>query len=64
LRIRGHIPGDIFCDILGLSWLANPASKEKEKKKAGMGKRKEMVIIFFSWEKKLVFKWLAVFNAV
>jgi hypothetical protein len=39
LRIRGHIPGDIFCDILGLSWLANPASKEK-KKKSWDGKKK------------------------
>jgi len=35
----GHIPGDIFCDILGLSWLANPAPKEK-KIIVGGGKKK------------------------
>jgi hypothetical protein len=47
-----------------LELVGQPSIQRKGKKKAGMGKRKEMVIIFFSWEKKLVFKWLAVFNAV
>jgi hypothetical protein len=61
LRIRGHIPGDIFCDILGLSWLANPASKEKKKKIVGVGKRKEMGNNFLFMGKEISFKMVGSF---
>jgi hypothetical protein len=55
------MPGDIFCNILGLSWLANPASKEKKRKIAGMGKRKEMGNNFLFMGKEISFKMVGSF---
>jgi hypothetical protein len=50
-----------FCDILGLSWLAYPASKEKGEKKLGWEKEKRWVIIFFFMGKELFLKWSSSF---